>query len=142
MGFYKKGGHMKEKIKNHIQSNKEVYLVLGTTVVVAGITCLIMRGCYAVLLSGADGLKTAEASVTVSPLLIFAKTNNVVTTVHNGTRGNPGFMTRNLDYHLEFSTQADAARAFNISPSKLSSHLNGHMPNVDGLHFERLTAAS
>ena len=127
-----------EKVKTHFKENKRVYI---TGVVVAGVTTVIMRGRYAILLRGMDGLKTAEASVTVRPLSFFSnQTNDIVSTVYNGGRGHSGFMTRNLDYGLVFETQADAARAFNISPSNLSSHLNGKFPDVSGLHFERVVA--
>jgi hypothetical protein len=125
-----------EKIKQHFKDNKEIY-VIGSIFTCAGFTWYIMRDRHAALLRGADGLKTADASVTVRPLSFFSPTE-IVTTIHTGNRGHSGFRTRNIEHNIVFDTQADAARAFNISPANLSSHLNGKFEDVDGLHFERV----
>jgi hypothetical protein len=132
-----------KKIKTHFIDHKELYIGLGVGMTVAGITYTMMRDRHATLLSGVDGLKTAEASVTVRPFSFFSsQKNEIVTTIHTGDRGNPGFLTRNIDYDLLFPTQGSAARAFGISPSILSSHLNGKIDSVDGLHFERICMAA
>lgn len=127
------------KVRMHFRENKEVYTV-GTIFMCASITVLIMRDRHAALLRGADGLKTAETSVTVRPLSFFSPTD-IVTTVHTGGRGHSGFMTRNIEHNVAFQTQGEAAKAFNISPANLSSHLNGKFEDVEGLHFERVLAA-
>ncbi len=57
-------------IKEHFEEHKTIY-ILGTTIVIAGFTYLIVRECHAALLRGADGLETTNASVTVHPLSFF-----------------------------------------------------------------------
>lgn len=60
-----------ETIKTHIKEHKEAYITGGVCLSFAVITTLIMRDRHAALLRGADGLKTADASVTVRPLSFF-----------------------------------------------------------------------
>lgn len=123
-----------QKIKDHIKKYKKIYIVGG--VVLAGITLLIVRGRHAILQSGMDG----PSRVTVRPLSFFCNQRDIVTTIHNGTRGHPGFRVRSLDFMTDYDTQGEVAKIFNISPSMLSSHLNGKIDNVNGLHFERIRA--
>jgi hypothetical protein len=137
-----------EKIKEHIKKYKREYIV---GIASAGITAITMRGLHsmvsnaalerrhATLQSGVDGL----AKVTVRPFslnFLSKECDNVVTTIHNGGRGHPGFRVRNIEQMIDFDTQGETARAFNISPSILSSHLNGKLDNANGLHFERIPA--
>jgi len=129
------------KVKKHLKKHKDLYIGIGLGIGFASITWYIMRDRHATLLSGVDGLKTADVSATVRPISFFSnQKNDIVQTIHNGSRGNPGFLTRSVEYGLTFDTQGEAARAFNVSPSILSSHLNGKIPDVDGLHFERIVA--
>lgn len=131
-----------EKVKTHIKEHKEAYITGSVCLGLAGITMLYMRDRHAALLRGADGLKTADASVTVRPLSFFSnQKNEIVSTIHTGGRGHSGFMTRNIEHNVAFQTQGEAAKAFNISPANLSSHLNGKFDDVEGLHFERILAA-
>ena len=54
------------------------------------------------------------------------------------TRGSLSYIVRCVDTGVIYRSQAHAAVSLGISASKLSSHLNGKLPNVDGLTFERL----
>ena len=124
---------MFNKIKRQVRENWKPFIAVA---VFAGITCYIMRGRCAILQSGMDG----SSRITVRPLLFFPNNPNIVTTIHNGTRGHPGFCVRNLEHMIDFPTQGVAAKTFDISPALLSSHLNGKFDNVNGLHFERVLA--
>jgi hypothetical protein len=124
-----------EKFKDHIKRNQKRYIFGG--IAFAGITTLIVRGRHATMQSVVDG----PSQVTVRPFSLFSKQDNqIVTTIHNSTRGHPGFRVLNLEHMIDFNTQGETAKAFGISPAMLSSHLNGKIDNVNGLHFERIAA--
>jgi hypothetical protein len=128
---------MFEKVKTHIKEHKFAYSCAATGIVVAGFTAIVMKGSCAILQSGMDG----PAKVTTLPFsfnFLTRESGNIVTTVHNGNRGHPGFRVRNLDFLIERDTQGEMSRMFSISPAMLSSHLNGKVDNVNGLHFERI----
>jgi len=127
-----------EKGKDHFRKYKVVYSCAATGVVVAGITALIMKGRHARMQSVPDGL----ARVTMRPFLFCSNGNNIVSTVERNGRGHPGYIVQSLETGARFPTQAETARAFNVSPSLLSSHLNGRFDNVNGLHFERVSLES
>lgn len=126
-----------EKVKNHVKEHQTAYCCVATGIVVAGITAIIMRERHATLLRGVDG----SEMITVRSLFFsfYSKeSGNVVTTVHTGSRGHPGFRVRNFEHNLNFDTQGAASRAFNIPESIMSSHLNGKFDDACGLHFERI----
>jgi len=128
-----------QKIKKHIEDHKIVYSCAVTTVVVAGITCLIMRESHAKLLGGMDWPEKAPVdSLFISGRSMFGSTTNVVTTIHKGTKGNSGFVTRCIETGELFETQSAAARAFGIPEQFLSSHLNNGRELSENLHFERI----
>jgi len=128
-----------DKIKEHLKKHKEVYIVGGVSLAI--ITCLIMRESHAVLDAGAD----CPEKESVDYLNLFhgksifgSVTNSAVTTIHKGTRGNPGFITRCIETNDLFETQGDAARFFSIPEEFLSKHLNHGKELAEGLHFERV----
>lgn len=146
-----------DKIKNHFKKYKWYYII-GGSLVFAGVTGLILRknldllcGSNPHLLCGSGGSgKTAVDNAARSfSFNLFsdnsgntAINHNAVTTIHNGTRGNTGYVTRCLDTGDLFQTQNAAARAYDISPSALSSHLNKGTPLDQSLTFERLALMS
>lgn len=123
-----------EKIKTHVIEHKTAYISVAVGVVSAGFTYLIMRGRHAGMQSVPDG----PAKVTMRPFLLFSSKNNIVTVVEQEGRGHPGYVVRCLETGLTYSTQGEAARAYNVSPSMISSHINRKIDNVNGLHFERV----
>lgn len=134
---------MNEKIKNHLKRRRIVYTSICTGVVVAGITVLIMREPRTILQGGVD-CPVKEPTGSLSFLFgrsIFghvSNTNNAVTTIHNGLKGHPGFVTRCVETGELFTTQGSASKAFNIPESIMSKHLNQGRELIEGLHFERL----
>jgi hypothetical protein len=124
-----------EKIKTHIKEHKEAYIAGSCGVILAGITALIMRERYVSLHKGLNG----PAGATVRSLNIFSKSGDVVTTIHSGGRGNPGFRVHNFEHNLDFDTQGAAARTFNIPENVMSLHLNKKIPDAYGWHFERIS---
>lgn len=129
---------MNYKFKKHIKENKKIYITGTVCFLVAGITCIIMRGRYADMQSVSDGL----AKVTVRPLSFFSKhidqSTTIVNVVEREGRGHPGYITRCLETGELFLTQGEAAKAFSLSPANLSSHINGKFKDCGGYHFERV----
>jgi len=145
------------KLSDHLEKHKWKY-ILGGTIVVAGITTLIVRknlgllsGPYPRLLSGPGGSGKIAVDNTARSFSfnMFSDNagnttinHNAVTTIHNGARGNSGFVTRCLETGELFPTQNAAAKAYDISPSIMSIHLNKGVPLDQGLTFERLALMS
>lgn len=126
-----------EKIKTHVRDHKVFYTSLGSGVVFAGITYVIMRSIAA---QGGASEDNAQGGLINTASLIFKSTQtvNVVTVLDREGRGHPGYPVRNLETKRVFLSQKDAAEAFKIPEGLLSGHINGKFPDVDGLHFERV----
>lgn len=122
------------KIREHVIEYKETYIA-GAICLLAGYTLAITRERHASLQSGLD----EPSQVTMRSLFLFSNHNKVVVNEREG-RGHPGYIVRCLETLIEFPTQADAARAMDLSPAVLSSHINGRFDNVNGYHFERVAA--
>lgn len=128
-----------EKIKEHIHRHKVAYSCGATAVVVAGITCVVMRGRYEALANGgAYGPKTIDTSVTVRPLSILSRQETAVSVISRNGRGHPGYIIRCVETGEYFSSQRITALLKNISETILSKHLNGILEDAEGLHFERV----
>lgn len=135
---------MNEKLKQHFKKHKNLYIGVGIGVVVgvtlAGFTHHIMKEkeFRAVLLKGADAQDAATTdSFSLFNNAVFGDNANVVSTIHTGSKGHPGFITECLETGDKFETQGAASRYFNIPPNVMSMHLNGKIDDANGLHFVR-----
>ena len=136
---------MNKKIKKHFEKHKVLYSCAATGIVVAGLTTFIMRGSHAKLVAGMDWPEKApvDSLLFLSGKSVFGSvTNNPVTTIHKGIKGNPGFVTRCIETGELFATQGDAARAFDIPEEFISKHLNHGKELIENLHFERVGVLS
>jgi hypothetical protein len=131
---YVADNEVNKKVKSHFETHKELYLRVAGGVAIAGITAIVMRDRHANLLKGLDG----PTGATVRSLNFFSKGGDIVTTVHNGGRGHPGFRVHNFEHNLDFDTQGIAARTFSIPENVMSMHLNKKIPDAYGLHFDRI----
>lgn len=123
-----------EEVKIHLEKHKNVYVFFGTAI----ITALIMRS--NVLQRGAGiGILPRGVTNTASQFFTNRSTINVITVLERTGRGHPGYPVRNLETMHPFFSQGEAAKAFGISESALSGHLKGKIPDVSGLHFERVS---
>lgn len=130
-----------EQIKEHVKKHKVAYSCGATAVVSVGITCLIMRESHAGLDAGPDWTEKSpvDSLSVLSNHSVFGKVNNtIVTTIHKGNTGHPGFVTRCVETGELFATQGDAARAFHIPEEFMSKHLNYGKELLEDLHFERV----
>lgn len=128
----------KQKIKEHLERHKVLYSCATTGVMFAGITCLIMRSNIA---QGGMSRANAQGGLSNTASLIFKNKQiiNTITVLERDGRGHPGYPVRNLETkHIEPS-QFAMANYFGIPEGLLSGHLNGKFPDVDGLHFERVS---
>lgn len=129
----KKREQIKQNIKDHL-----VLYSLGLTMVVAGSTVLIMRSSTTQRGVSVDNTQRALSN-TASRIFLNKQTINVTTVLDREGRGHPGWPVKNLETGRHFFSQREAATAFNINEGVLSGHLNGKFPDVDGLHFERMS---
>jgi hypothetical protein len=129
-----------DQVKTHVRKHQTVY----SMVAIAGITCVIMRGRNASVLRVLDGSFDfpRSSTVTIRPLTFLSHRTTVVAVVSRGTQGPPSWVVRCLETGEIFISQADAAKAMNISASILSSHLNGKFEHALGNHFERICMAA
>lgn len=133
---------MFEKTKKHFKEHRELYFGIGiglATTGIAAITWLIMKESSTKLQGGLD---SPDLSGATGSFIFGNNSGKVVTTVHNGTRGNSGYITRCVETGELFETQGAAAKAFDIPESILSKHLNRGYILEEGLTFERLGVLS
>jgi hypothetical protein len=124
-----------ERIKRHFKERKDLYVGIGIGIGITGITCLIMRGRHASVPRVLDG----PARVTVRPLAFLSnQRTNVVAVIERAGRGHPGYLVRCLETGEIYLSQIEAASAINTYPSVMSGHLQGKLPDVHGMHFERV----
>lgn len=126
-----------EESDDNQNKKKIIYSCLATGLVFAGIAAFIMRGRYTVLQSGADG----HSRVTVRPFSFFSKQIvSVVNVIEREGRGHPGYITRCLETMEDFITQGDAARSAGVDDNTMSRHIRGMIPDIKGLHYQRVAA--
>ena len=128
-----------DKFKAHFKKYQSTYIVGGVSLAI--ITCLIMRESRAVLDASVDcptKEPTDSFSFNSGKSLFGSVNNSIVTTIHKGTKGSSGFITRCVETNDIFETQGDAARFFDIPESIMSKHLNQGRELVENLHFERV----
>jgi hypothetical protein len=125
-----------EKTKAHFRKYKTWYCCAGAGLLSAGITWVILRESHAGLDAGTDGDLILNKSIMGS--LFGSNTNTMVTTIHKGNQGHPGFVTRCIETGELFATQGDAAKAFNIPEEFMSKHLNYGRELSENLNFERV----
>lgn len=125
-------------IKEHFKKHRTIYLCTATGVVVAGITCVIMRGVASRHIE--DGCTVlAKGGYTVLGKSVV--TNNV-SYISSNRQGPPSWVVRCIETGNIFASQKSAAIEMGIDPSNLSKHLNGIFNNADGYHFERICMAA
>ena len=139
-------GNRIEKIKQHVKDHEVAYACGATAVITAGITFLIMKGCGAAAIVGADGPETADTLVTVHPrnFLNFWNSNSfnqtIVSVVEREGRGHTGYIVRCKETLEEFPSQKAAALMAKVSDMIMSLHIRGEIPDINGYHYERVPA--
>jgi hypothetical protein len=126
-----------DKIKNNIRKHKTLYCSCASSVIVAGITVLIMRSNIA---RGEMSRDNARGELINAASFIFRnkQTLNITTVLDRESRGHPGWPVRNLETKRIFFSIIEAAHYFDVPVNVLYGHLKGKFQDVDGLHFERI----
>jgi hypothetical protein len=130
-------------LKQHFKDNKKFYNGLGTGIVIAGITTLIMRNQQ--LFSGrlhdqrsiAD-VYTTKMQTTVGSSFVFGNNNTVTNTMNVGENRLSYICSCVIDgVERWFKSQAELAEATGHTECNISKHLNHGVPLSDGLQVTR-----
>ena len=119
-----------EKIKKHFQDNKGTYIACGVTAVVAVAgTLFFVKN------------KTMPPQIisTIAPVFNNEVNPVIINLVERSTPSKPVHL---VGTNLYFSSLGEAARETGHSLQKLSKHINGHLPDLDGDVFELLQPAA
>jgi hypothetical protein len=126
---------MLNTVKDHVEKHKTAYYI-GGIVVVAGVVYIVTRRRYDVKLTFSPSVTELMNKLKVTGnWKPEVHANLIKINVHD--TGRPGYLTRSIEFDKYFPTQTETARTFGVSNSTLSRHLNGHIPDAKGLHFER-----
>jgi hypothetical protein len=119
-----------DKVKTHVKTYKTTYIV--------GATCLTIG-----VLSGIALIRTVDISVVGNNNQVVGKAKNVTqVVVEMVERSTPSKPVHLVGTNLYFNSLNEAARETGHSLSKLSRHINGHLPDIDGDVFKLLEPAS
>lgn len=112
-----------EKIKNHLKEHKREYLI-GGSCLVGGVLigAMVKRPIYI----------QANPNIAVNPAI----TVNPVVNVNNTMGGYQQKLVKCLETGQIFESVKAAAEQAGVSRTKMSKHLNGHTPSVEGIHYE------
>jgi hypothetical protein len=117
------------RTKRHFRDNKKVYI--------AGGIGLAIGAAAAALLGKKSGPALQVASINHSP----GATIRQHLEVHIEALGDPGNIIQDLDTGTIYASQNQAAEALGVSRSRISSHVNGHIPDADGHRLAKLGKA-
>lgn len=126
------------RIKKHVNDHKKVYLIAGAVVTVGA-----AAGAGYIL-----GTRTVpkEISTQVAPSQTAALcykpmlTQTVEVTVE--ALGDPGNIIQDLTTGTIYASQNQAAKALGVYPARISEHLAGKIPNVQGHMLQFLGKAA
>lgn len=128
-----------ERIKKHISDHKQMYIGVGAGagLVLAGITCVKMRGCSPWIQHSSNVLVQHSSNVLGKTEIL-----NNVSYFSADRQGPPSWVVRCIETGEIWASQAKAATDLDIHPANLSKHLRGSQPDVNGLTFERICMAA
>lgn len=129
---------MNERFKKHVKEHQVIYSCVITTVVVAGITAIVMRSIASQSISHSVTV-TADRSVTVIGKKIVMDN---VSYISADRPGPPSWVVRCIETGEIFTSQRTAALELSISATNISKQLNGLQENAEGYHFERICMAA
>ncbi len=112
------------KIKTHISDWRYIYIAGVTSFIVGGVVVYV--------------LKSNSSFQTIAP--VFNNTNKMV--INLIERSTPSKPVHLIGTNLVFSSLSEAARETGHSLAKLSRHINGLLPDLNGDVFELLEFAA
>jgi len=120
-----------QNIRAHVERHKFAYGVAVGVVITGTVAVVLGR-------SHIKHVRLMSAEIKMRPISVLSK-QNVLAVVYKGGPGHPGFPVWCIETGEGFVNQAAAARSANISNGIMSKHLNGVLPHVRDLHYERLS---
>jgi lactam utilization protein B len=129
---------MIDKLKDHIKKHKTLYCSVGTGVVFAGITAIVMRS-VAMQSISSSVTGTAGSSVTGTGKRVAISN---ISFISADRQGPPSWVVRCKETGKIFTSQRSASLEMGIIQTNLSKHLNGLQDNAEGFHFERICMAA
>ncbi len=116
-----------DSIKKHFKKHKETYIVGGV--------CLATG----IVIGSVIMLQKNTTLIDVSSIRVLSSGDNNTFIV--AANGDPGNVVRCLEDNVLYPSQNAAAKALNVDKATVSRHLNGALPDVKGIHLERLGKA-
>ncbi len=115
-----------EKIRDHIQEHKVVYIASGASFAIGGLSMLVLKS------------KSTQIINTVAPVIspIFNNINQVT------LGGYAHKVVKCLETGQIWESVKDAADALGTTPSTLSKVLNGHTADFAGKHYTIIALGS
>lgn len=123
--------HRFEKVKQHIQENKTVYVTSGATFVIGGVAALVFIP-RNIQIVDAMNLKLWSPTTSNVTQIIVAPTR----------RMHPGYIVRCKETGEVAASIRRMASIKNVNLKDLNKHLHGLLPDVDNLHYEILGEAA
>ena len=122
---------MFEKFKAHVKEHKEAYIVGG----IGFVACV---GVWIIASRSNGGERTIVTKEINQVAVGYRNTQVVIEMVERSTPSKPVHL---VGTDLYFPSLNEASRQTGHSLSKLSRHINGHIPDINGDVFELLTPA-
>ncbi len=126
-----------KNVKDHVIENKEMYIGFALMYIVG--VGVGVRYSKALKAGQTGNVSLVETVTNINPIGILSKqdiTTNI-TKIFTDNRGRPGHLVYSEDFDRHFPSQTEASKVFGISNTNMSRHLNGKIPDVKGLHFNR-----
>ncbi|UVK59340.1 HNH endonuclease [Gordonia phage Pherobrine] len=124
------------KVKAHVQENKKYYIIGG--VVVVGIAI----GTSGYILGTKTSPKEVENLITPKINQVLSWKPEATLEVYIEALGDPGNIIQDTTTGTIYASQGQAARELGVYPSRISEHLAGKIPNVQGHVLKNLGKAA
>lgn len=121
-------------VKKHFNDHKVFYAIVGSSTV----TWLVAKN------TQQASLKDPTISVLNKPISILSRGQKTITkivqVVEREGRGHPGYRIYSPEHDHIFPTQFEYAKAIGEAPDKVSRYLAGKIPDINGMHPQRIPA--
>lgn len=122
-----------EKIKNHLQENKKVYIGTGVGLVVGAATTVVICKFRA---------QPADMQVNNKIQQILSYKPQATLEVYIEALGDPGNIIQDTTTGTIWASQNQTAKALGVNPARVSEHLAGKIPDINGHVLTKLGKAS
>lgn len=114
-----------ERVKTHVQSNKTAYIVGGTCLVVGALGTMVVN-------------RTGVQLAISNPGIINWRPSAMNLQINITRPGPKAFVIQCAETQEIWPSLRQAAKDLGHNPGTLSAHLKGKIPDVGGLHLEKV----